>query len=180
MVGGTHGDLARAGGAGTRAAGVGEVNASLLLVRRVGVWGRGLGQRSVPGTGWCGIIGKPCDDRPIPRSGFVTGGVRSRARVASRAAIRRARLDTVSDTMGSWTHLSGVEDVGVVGAGDVLLALGGLEGDGEGLDLHAAGLGDSLVAADGNLAAGEGGAGHGGGGEGESGHFCYWRECYVL
>ena len=56
MVGGTHGDLARAGGAGTRAAGVGEVNASLLLVRRVGVWGRGLGQRSVPGTGWCGII----------------------------------------------------------------------------------------------------------------------------
>jgi hypothetical protein len=56
MVGGTHGDLARAGGAGTRAAGVGEVNASLLLVRRVGVVGRGLGQRSVPGTGWCGII----------------------------------------------------------------------------------------------------------------------------
>ena len=56
MVGGTHGDLARAGRAGTRAAGVGEVNASLLLVRRVGVWGRGLGQRSVPGTGWCGII----------------------------------------------------------------------------------------------------------------------------
>ena len=60
------------------------------------------------------------------------------------------------------------------------LPSGGLEGDGEGLDLHAAGLGDSLVAADGNLAAGEGGAGHGGGGEGESGHFCYWRKCYVL
>ena len=30
-VGGTYGDLARAGGAGTRAAGVGEVNAGLLL-----------------------------------------------------------------------------------------------------------------------------------------------------
>ena len=56
MVGGTHGDLARAGGAGTRAAGVGEVNASLLLVQRVGVWGRGLGQRSVPGTGSWVII----------------------------------------------------------------------------------------------------------------------------
>ena len=152
LVDGTRGDLARAGRARARAARVGEVDAGLLLVSGDSGSG-GRGQRgssssaatidafsrrlSIGGS----RVSNPRFGESRPIRGLREARVRSDAITRARTD-RRARLDAGAAFFARQSsYLGGVEHVGVVGALDLLGALGGLEGDLVGHDGHAAGLG---------------------------------------
>ena len=82
--------------------------------------------------------------------------------------------ERVISSVESRTHLSGVEDVGVVGAVNALLALGGLERHLESGHGHVAGLEGGRLAGGlhGEATGGEDGLARGNGGERDGGHLC--------
>ena len=150
-----------------------EVDAGLLLRAKESVGGTSRGQRAVQ-AGWRSVgISKPCS--PTVEKEKIRAGERRTRRAFGRrdvvVRVARARKVSSGSRVVNETHLSGVEDVGVVGALDLLGALGGLEGDLVGHDGHAAGLGSDhgVLGAEGHAAGGEGGGLEGGGGNG--GHF---------
>ena len=137
--------------------------------------GTSRGQRAVDG-GWRSVgNSKPCSQTVEKEKKKIRSSARRTRRAIGRrdvaARVARARQVSSGSRGVDETHLSGVEDVGVVGALDLLGALGGLEGDLVGHDGHAAGLGSDrgVLGAEGHAAGGEGGGLEGGGGDG--GHF---------
>ena len=122
--------------------------------------GTSRGQRAVQ-AGWRSVgISKPCS--PTVEKEKIRAGERRTRRAFGRrdvvVRVARARKVSSGSRVVNETHLSGVEDVGVVGALDLLGALGGLEGDLVGHDGHAAGLGSDhgVLGAEGHAAGGEG------------------------